>query len=284
VGDLWYNSNANRQTLNIWSGTGWVSASGVTVGGTGARVILPGYFNENPSSTATADDIGGLAFKYSGGQTQLFLNKGNAWNSMTPMLGDASNSGAAVVGDSNGNLSWGPYNPPGVKWLDSVSNGGTSLWTNTFPDPQRYLKWNMSGGSDANCRLMVVMEQSAAWWDWSQHLPEAQAITSYESSGVREEYAGIKSGWWIDNAGGRITEDNSQYLIKANSTWHSVGHILLSDDRATFLAETNYTSDNNTPMCCIFRARWDTDMRNCNKFGFKYSTGSGWFVGHIEYG
>jgi hypothetical protein len=49
------------------------------------------------------------------------------------------------------------------------------------------------------------------------------------------------------------------------------------------IADTSYTSDNNTPMRCIFRARWNQDMRQCTNFGFKYDNGTGWFVGHIKY-
>ena len=141
----------------------------------------------------------------------------------------------------------------------------------------------MSGGSNAHFRLMLVMQQNGAWWNWPNSLAEAQANTSYESGGIREDFAGIKSFWWHDSGGGKITEDNGSYKIKANSTWFSQGTIIFSSDRAMLIADTSYTSDNDTPMRCIFRARWNQDMRQCNNFGFKYDNGTGWFVGHIKY-
>jgi hypothetical protein len=84
-----------------------VNSTGATLGVAGSRLIIPGYDNENPSATATADDIGGLAFRYNGTQTQLFLNKGTAWNAMTPMLGNPTNAGKAIVADAAGNMTWG---------------------------------------------------------------------------------------------------------------------------------------------------------------------------------
>lgn len=284
VGDFWYDDRANRKTLNIWTGTDWVSTTGVSIGDPGAKLIIPGYFNENPSGTATADDIGGLAFRYNGGQTQLFLNKGGAWNAMTPMLGDTNNAGKIVVADNNGNMTWGVHRAPKLLFLDSTKDGAQNSWSQDFdPRPTRFLKWEVSGACNENVRLMLIMQVNNGWWNWNSHLPEAQAMTSYEADGMREELAAIKSGWWKDNSGGRIIEDNGSYQIGANTTWHSNGHILFAEDRATLMVDTSYTSDNSTPMRCIFRARWDVDMRDMNKFGFKYPNGTGWFLGHFEY-
>jgi len=286
TGDQWFDQRDKQNLMKVWDGKAWKETSGASVGTTGAMVKLPGYFNEDPSLTATSDDEGGLAFKYNGSQKQLWLYKnGPGWGAITPMMGNPANVGKTIVADANGYATWGGWNMESTKWLDSISSGATGSWTQTLDTrPQRYLKWDMTGScTTQNCRLMLIMQQNGGWWNWSTSLAEAQAMTSFESGGLREELSSIKSGWWNSSAGGIITEDNSNYTIKANSTWFCKGTIIFSSDRATLIADTSYTSDNNTPMRCIFRARWSQDMRQCNSFGLKYPNGTGWFVGHVKY-
>ena len=284
VGQQYYKTDGFTPGLRVWDGTKWAFSSGGNVHNNGSRIIIPGYFSQDPSDTATPGDDIGLAARYYSDHVQLFATKAGAWHRVTPESGVASNAGRVVIADANGEPTWGPYNPINTKWVDSVSNGGTGSWTQDFdPKPRRYIKWDMSGASNANTRLMVIMQVGGGWRNWSADLAEAQCMTHYESGGLREEEAAIKSDWWKDNAGGRITEDNSNYLIKANSTWFCSGSLLISDDRAMFIAVTDYTSDNGTPMKATFRARITHDFRGAiNKFGLKFESGSGWFVGHVQ--
>lgn len=284
VGQQYYKTDGFTPGLRVWDGSKWAFSSGGNVHNNGSRIIIPGYFNQNPSDTAAPGDDIGLAARYHADHVQLFANKAGNWHRIAPETGVAANAGRVVIADANGEPTWGPYNPINTKWIDSVSSGGTGSWTQDFdPKPRRYIKWDMSGASNANTRLMVIMQVGGGWRNWSADLAEAQCMTQYESDGLREEYAAIKSSWWNDNAGGRITDDNANYTIKANSTWFCSGSLLISDDRAMFIATTDYTSDNNTPMKATFRARITHDFRGAiNKFGFKFQDGSGWFVGHVH--
>ena len=284
IGQQYYKTDGFTPGLRVWTGTSWAFSSGGNVRNKGARIVVPGYFNQDPSDTATPGDDIGVAAKYYSDHVRLYANKGT-WHPLTPEVGIASNAGKVVVADAKGDPTWGGWNMESTKWLDSTGGGATDSWTQDFnTKPQRYLKWDMTGScTTQNCRLMLVMQQNGGWWNWSTHLAEAQAVSSYENGGTREEMAAIKSVWWSGNTGGHITEDNGSYLIKANTTWFSQGTITFTGDRAMLIAETTYTSDNNTPMRCIFRARWDQDMRKCNKLGLKYSGGTGWFVGHMKY-
>ena len=283
IGQQYYKTDGFTPGLRVWTGTSWAFSSGGNVRNKGARIVVPGYFNQDPSDTATPGDDIGVAAKYYSDHVRLYANKGK-WHPLTPEVGIASNAGKVVVADAKGDPTWGVSNLESTKWIDTIGSGDTgSASTSLDTRPQRYLKWEVSGGSNAHTRLMLIMQQNGGWWNWSTSLAEAQAISSYESGGSREEFDGIKSFWWNTNSGGSITEDNGSYKIKANSTWFSQGTIIFSSDRAMLIADTSYTSDNNTPMRCIFRARWSQDMRQCNNFGFKYDNGTGWFVGHIKY-
>ena len=108
TGDQWFDQREKQNLMKVWDGKAWKETSGASVGTTGAMVKLPGYFNEDPSLTATSDDEGGLAFKYYGSQKQLWLYKnGPGWGAITPMMGDPANAGRPAVADANGFATWG---------------------------------------------------------------------------------------------------------------------------------------------------------------------------------
>jgi hypothetical protein len=210
TGDLWYDNNVNRLTLNIWDGTKWIGATGVTIGGTGAKVVLPGYFNEDPSNTATADDTGGLAFKYVGGQTQLFLNKGNAWNAVTPMLGVAANAGKPIVADASGNASWGD---PIVERQRVITPSGTREFRATFT-PNATVRLSFKGyvrctaPSGSNFTVRPYIETTAGVHSLSTATLNADpsALLSWTNDGVttsgNDYFTGHHAGFLFVNRGG----------------------------------------------------------------------------------
>ena len=284
IGQQYYKTDGFTPGLRVWTGTSWAFSSGGNVRNNGARIVVPGYFNQDPSDTVAPGDDIGVAARYNAGRVRLFSQRAGTWHPLTPEVGVASNAGKFVVADANGDPTWGGSNKESIKRFDSLSGGNTNSYADSFsPVPQQYIKWDMTGSCTTNSRLMIIMQQNGGWWNWSESLAQAQAVTSYENGGLREEFAGIKSLWWNTASGGHITEDNGSYIIKGNTTWFCQGTITFASDRAMFIADTTYTSDNNTPMRCTFRAHWNRDMRQCNMFGFKYPTGTGWFVGHVRY-
>ena len=284
IGQQYYKTDGFTPGLRVWTGTSWAFSSGGNVRNNGARIVVPGYFNQDPSDTVAPGDDIGVAARYNAGRVRLFSQRAGTWHPLTPEVGVASNAGKFVVADANGDPTWGGSNKESIKRFDSLSSGNVNSYADNFEGiPQQYIKWDMTGSCTTNSRLMIIMQQNGSWWNWANSLEYAQANTSYESGGAREDFAGIKSSWWINQSGGYITDDVGSYLVKGNVTWFSQGTITFASDRAMLMAETSYTSDNTTPMRCILRAHWNRDMRHCNMFGFKYPTGVGWFVGHVRY-
>jgi hypothetical protein len=188
AGDLWYDSNTNRKLLNVWNGTAWIGTTGFGIGVAGSAVQLPGYFNQDPSATATPADTGGLAFRYSGGQTQLFLNKNTNWNAMTPMLGNAANYGSVAVADSHGNMTWATE-PRFARSSADLGTSGTHMITLAKPATQMIEMWGFVMNANnfrAIPRMVVGNATTNAVWDFSSTTANTrmQALSQYRVGGV----------------------------------------------------------------------------------------------------
>lgn len=256
TGDLWFDNNVNRKIFNIWDGTNWVSTSGVTIGAAGAKVIIPGYFNVDPSNTATSADTGGLAFRYYSGQTQLFLNKGNAWNAVTPMLGVAANAGKPAVADANGNMSWGEKRTiPRVQHMDwagydrheyliDLEDGGARQW----------LRMHGFVQAAVDFRAEPILWLGAAHWNlWSStNNAHAQSMCSYIADGLQDN----GDTYFTGHGAGFVYKGQGSYGVKPN-------HPLFFDLLASYMQgdwifriTANFKSSNDTPM--FFSSSWQS--------------------------
>jgi hypothetical protein len=261
VGDFWFDSNANRQTLNIWNGARWVNSTGATLGVAGSRLIIPGYDNENPSATATADDLGGLAFRYNGTQTQLFLNKGTAWNAMTPMLGNAANSGKVVIADAAGNMTWGnpPNTGPTYQRIDAdvytVSEKVIALSKNCT---QWFEMWGMVQCGSSYRAEPIVYFGGTKWdfWSTTNNL-HPQSMCAYEAGGLRD----CNNTYFSGHGCGFVYKGQTSYDVKAS-------HPLMFTLKATKLGTTywlfdltsKFHSGNGSPM--LMTASWQSTTTN----------------------
>jgi hypothetical protein len=272
VGDMWFDDSANGQTLNIWTGTAWKGASGVTVGGTGSKVILPGYFNENPSQTATADDIGGLAFRYNGGVKQLWLNKGTNWSAMTPSLGDPANAGKVAIADASGNMTWTSNAGPQSNTFEF--NGTQAGWV-AIGRPSRYISLEGHVQMASNTSLMLVGQREGSWIDWSS-VAQSYANVQYDTGGYR--YTDLKSSasWEQSNAGCNISRhEGSYYLQSGKYAKYKVYISLLEDGNMVFEAWLSLLSDNSTPMFSSCMYVITGDFRNhLTQIGIKARSGN----------
>jgi microcystin-dependent protein len=255
LGDLWYNSNNNRKLLNVWNGTEWVGTTGFGIGVAGSAVQLPGYFNQDPSATATPADTGGLSFRYSGGQTQLFLNKGNAWNAMTPMLGNTANYGSVAVADSHGNMAWATE-PRFARSSADLGTAGEHLITLERPATRMF---EMSGfvmnASDFRAipRMGVGGATDAEMWNFTSTSSNtrSQALTAYKDGGSH-----INDGTYFSTHQAGFNYKNETTLAAKG------GYPITFTLKATHMAanywffdlESKYLSQNNTPL--VVTASW----------------------------
>ncbi|MFZ9261593.1 MAG: phage tail protein, partial [Limnohabitans sp.] len=267
-GQMWFRTTGAEPGLLVWAGGKWSMADGANTFTNGAKTLIPGYYNTDPSDTTAPVDVIGLAARYEGGKIELFARKGTAWDPIAPIAGDPSNAGKSVIANAQGNPVWTTNPIPLHAHLNTTGSQGIFVFEAA---PIHYIKWEVSGESDTNTRLMLVALKDNAWWDWHTHVTFAQLMTSYEAGGAREEQAFIVSDYWTNENGGIITDDNSNYTIKAGVPWHSTGHLLTSANGAVLMADVSYTSDNNTPMRAIFRARWNVGMTNITQWGFKHT-------------
>ena len=188
AGDLWYDSNTNRKLLSVWNGTAWIGTTGFGIGVAGSAVQLPGYFNQDPSATATPADTGGLSFRYSGGQTQLFLNKGNNWNAMTPMLHDPANAGKIAAADANGNMTWATE-PRFMRIAAGMGTSNEHLITLDRPATQMFEMWGyVFCDSDFRAipRLGVGGATDGDMWNFTNTTKntKSQAVTQFKDQGT----------------------------------------------------------------------------------------------------
>jgi len=215
VGDMWFDSSANRQTLFLWTGTNWIGSNGLTIGGAGSKVVIPGYFNEVPSNTATADDVGGLAFWYYAAQTQLYLNKGNAWHSMTPVLGDAGNAGKVAMADTNGNMTWGTGAPLQIK---HVSNPDSSHANQLVQAVQPKVCLRQYGTFSPKVNISyprILCEHNGNWIDFSDGsmVFDGSCIVRWASGGA--EIHNLHQG--SDSGGGLLINNSQDYAVGQHS-------------------------------------------------------------------
>ena len=258
LGDLWYNSNNNRKLLNVWDGTAWVGTTGFGIGVAGSAVQLPGYFNQDPSDTATPADTGGLSFRYYSGQTQLFLNKGSSWNAVTPMLGNPANAGSTAVADAAGKMAW-LAEPRFARSSADLGTAGEHLITLAKPATKMIEMWGfVMNASDFRAipRMGVGGATDADMWNFtsSSANSRAQAITQYHSGGQNVtdgtyfsthqaglSYKGITA---IAVKGGMPLTFTLKITHMAANYWF-------------FDMESKYISSNNTP--CKVTSSWMSD-------------------------
>jgi microcystin-dependent protein len=255
LGDLWYNSNANRKLLSVWNGTDWIGTTGFGIGVAGSAVQLPGYFNQDPSATATPADTGGLSFRYSGGQTQLFLNKGNAWNAMTPMLGNTANAGRTAVADSNGNMEWATE-PRFARSSADLGTTGEHLITLERPATRMFEMWGfVMNASDFRAipRMGVGGATDAEMWNFTSTSlnTRSQALTAYKDGGEHI------------NDGTYFSTHQAGFNYKGVATLAAKGGYPITFTlKGTHMAanywffdlESKYMTSNNTPL--VVTASW----------------------------
>jgi len=123
TGQQYYKTDGFTPGLRVWTGTSWAFSSGGNVRNNGARIVVPGYFNQDPSDTATPGDDIGVAARYYASRVRLFAQRAGAWHPLTPEVGVASNAGKIVVADANGDPTWGP-----AQGLVHVANIGSAVY------------------------------------------------------------------------------------------------------------------------------------------------------------
>ncbi len=262
TGDMWFNSNANRNTLYVWSGTAWVGTTGLSIGTTGSKILIPGYFNEAPSSTANSDDVGGLAFWYYGGQTQLYMNRNNAWNAATPIVGNPANAGKIAIADTNGNMTWGnlPHD-------ERISADNWTSADHVLDLAHECEEWfEMWGFVESNVNFTAIprVKYGGNFWNFGSASSNAapHSMCSYENGGRRD----CTSAYFTTHIAGFTYRNVATYDVKA-------GHPLHLKLRATRLGsgaywmyelESTFLSANDTPMQMV--AGWQLN-NNANITG-----------------
>jgi hypothetical protein len=286
AGDLWYDNNNNRRTLNIWNGTAWISTTGVTINSAGAKVIIPGYFNVDPSDTATAVDIGGLAFRYYSGQTQLFLNKGTAWNPMTPMLGVAANAGKPVIADANGNMSWGAASKFQERTLAFGDDGGSGAWIDTTANggavAEKYFciegTITVTTGNFDVAPYLVQDDNAVIDFHVDRPFENTYHLTTYEAGGTRDVNPTFQN-----NHGSRWTfkmQDSYHCKSATSLTFVFKGYRTTTGFWQLYW-EGGYRSSNDTPM--RFSGGTKLNAAHAMKgFGVQTFAAGGLETGHAE--
>jgi hypothetical protein len=255
AGDLWYDSNSNRKLLSVWNGTAWIGTTGFGIGVAGSAVQLPGYFNQDPSATATPADTGGLAFRYSGGQTQLFLNKNTNWNAMTPMLNDPANAGKIAAADAHGNMTWATE-PRFARSSADLGTAGEHLITLERPATKMIEMWGfVMNASDFRAipRMGVGGATDAEMWNFTSTSANSrvQAITHYHSGGLN-----VTDGTYFStHQAGFSYKGNTIVAVKGGMPLTFTLKIThMAANYWFFDMESKYLSSNNTP--CKVTSSW----------------------------
>jgi microcystin-dependent protein len=255
LGDLWYDSNNNRKLLNVWNGTAWLGTTGFGVGVAGSAVQLPGYFNQDPSDTAAPADTGGLSFRYYSGQTQLFLNKGSAWNAVTPMLGNPANAGSTAVADAAGKMAW-LSEPRFARSSADLGTSGTHMITLAKPATQMIEMWGFVMNADhfrAIPRMVVGNATTNAVWDFSSTTANTrmQALSQYRVNGVDVH----DNTYFSTHQAGFCYKGVADYPVKgAMPLTFTLKITHMAANYWFFDLESKFTSSDTTPM--IHTANW----------------------------
>ena len=286
TGDLWFDNNVNRKIFNIWDGTGWVSTTGVTIGAAGSKLIIPGYFAQDPSATNIAADTGGLAFRYNGAENQLFLNKGTAWNAVTPMLGVPANAGKPVIADAHGNPTWGEISKFQERTLAFGYDGGSGAWIDTTANggavAEKYFciegTITVTTGNFDVAPYLVQDNDAVIDFHVDRGFENTYHLTTYEAGGIRDVNPTFQNN------------HGSRWTFKMQDSYHAKGASSL-----TFLFkgyrtatgfwqlywEGGYRSSNDTPM----RFSGGTKMNGAHAmkgFGVQTFAAGGLETGHAE--
>jgi hypothetical protein len=254
-GDLWYDSNNNRKLLNVWNGTGWLGTTGFGVNVAGSALQLPGYFNQDPSDTASPADTGGLSFRYAGAKTQLFLNKGSNWHAASPMLGDSANAGSTAVADAAGNMAW-LSEPRFARSSADLGTAGEHLITLAKPATQMFEMWGfVMNASDFRAipRMAVGGGGTADMWNFTSTSlnTRSQALTAYKDGGSH-----INDGTYFSTHQAGFNYKNETTLAAKGG--YPITFTLKGTHMAAnywfFDLESKYLSQNNTPL--VVTASW----------------------------
>ena len=258
LGDLWYNSNNNRKLLSVWNGTDWLGTTGFGIGVAGSAVQLPGYFNQDPSDTATPADTGGLSFRYYSGQTQLFLNKGSNWHAATPMLGNTANAGRTAVADSNGNMTWAAE-PRFMRIAAGMGTSNEHLITLDRPATQMFEMWGyVFCDSDFRAipRLGVGGATDGDMWNFTNTTKntKSQAMTQYKDQGTdcRDStfFSTHQAGFCFKSVANHAAQAHYPMMFTLKASHMGLNYWFFDMD-------SKFMSYNGTPM--IHTASWMSD-------------------------
>ena len=242
TGDMWFDTSTPAYGVRYWDGSHWLGVNGTSTGaGTeGSYTRMPGYFDKDPSDTEAANDIMGLAGRYTGSQVQLWAKKGSLWHRATPKIGDPANKDKVVIGNQNGEPTWAK-NPKYVKheWAGWANNYVELYCFNNWTIKEYfsidiYLKFKSNG------RLGLIFlhggTANANKIDPANYIDQF-VVSNYGDSGMTNHSKGLY-----------VTEGTGDYKVGANAplTCKIVG---VRDAQSNVWAvrySGNYNSSNNT--------------------------------------
>ena len=209
AGDFWFDTT--NKVLKVYTGTKWLFCNGGAPSEQDSWLLLPGYFSEDPSATSVADDVGGLGFRYYGSTSRLYLKKG-AIHPATPLLGDATNAGKMVVGDSGGNPTWGAK--PLATAYSNVS-GANECIVSYVTATQMLRVWGSFTNETDHCYPKIILQVNGGWLNWNGPMvTKGDSMISYTADG--KTFSDLKDV--SDNSGGWLIGDSdANYRVGQNN-------------------------------------------------------------------
>ena len=270
-GALWYDNT--HALLKLWDGTHWRGVNGCDVGtgSTGASTRMPGYFNQNPSATADAADYGGLAFRYTGTQKQLFIEKSGNWAATTPLLNNSNNAGMAVIADSAGN-------PTTYKRFPDFAGdeiAGTSDRTVDINGPFSTIQLDGWFTPSDNTHLLLIGQANGGWISWGG-IEHSFASCQYKDGGYEYNDLSGSTSWHQGNGGISLTRDTRDYLVgNGHLCTFSVKIHFANVSHTTIRSSCSYLSDNGTSFISDASYQTSLNLRGImNRVGIKCHAGT----------
>ena len=215
AGDQWFDTSANRGYLNIYTGSAWVGTNGTTVNKAGTAAVLPGYFSKDPSATNTSSDTGGLAFRYYGTESRLFITKGGIWNPITPEVGKPANEDKFVRADAHGNPVWSYHGAMQVMHSADNTGNANQMVHEVSQLATRAFRQHGSFSPKQNfCYPKLVGIHKGNWMNWGSAVVfEGSFMIRWKDGGASREDLRAAS----DGNGGLLVYGDDSYAVGQHS-------------------------------------------------------------------